>query len=536
MTTVLDLAVPSQLMLALVPDLVLMGGAMILLLWAAWRPDSDEHQRNVGMACIALTGITMLVTLNWIGRYEAGPGPIALDNFRWLVDVIVLLGTVFTIALSMDDNMRTRITAAESHVLVLLASSGMMLLASARDLMIVFLGIELMSIAVYALSGMNRRSERSAEGALKYFLLGAFSTAFLLYGIALVYGATGTTNLTVIAGRVALFNLGHSPLLITGIALMLIGFGFKVATVPFHMWAPDVYDGAPSAITAYMAATVKAAAFAAFIRVWLEAFPFTWASWHPALSGIAIATMVIGNAIGLAQKNLKRLLAYSSIAHAGYMLVAIAAGTFQGASAMLFYLFIYTLATFGAFAVVVTMTREGQEPVMLEDLAGLWSVRPWLALSMGVIMMSLLGFPIFGGAGLFAKWYILQAALQAPVKQTTLSVVLVLTTVVSAGYYLYVVMLMFMRPRPEGAPVPERAGGLTRVVLGVSVALILIIGVVPETVVTIARNGRPRMEVDPTTTAIPAAGTALLQVAPSGGLPIATRDSTTIRTAANTIR
>ena len=506
MITTLNLAAPAQLTVALVPDLVLTGGAMILLVWAAWRPDSDRHQRNVGLASIVLSAVTMLFALNWAGRYDAGPGPIALDNFRWLVDAVILIGTIFAIALSMDDNMRIRVTAAESHVLILLASAGMMLLAAARDLMIVFLGIELMSISVYALAGMNRRSERSAEGALKYFLLGAFSTAFLLYGIALVYGATGTTNLTTIAGRIATFHLGNSPLLIAGIALLLIGFGFKIASVPFHMWAPDVYDGAPSAITAYMAATVKAAAFAAFIRVWLEAFPVSWTSWHPALSGLAIASMIFGNAIGLAQKNLKRLLAYSSIGHAGYLLVAVTAGTFQGSSAMLFYLFVYTLATFGAFAVVITLTPEGQGTVMLDDLAGLWSIRPWLAFSMTIIMLSLLGFPIFGGAGFFAKWYILQAALQAPVKQTLLAVVLVLTTVVSAGYYLRVVMLMIMRPRLEGRPAPFRSGGLTQTVLALSVALILLLGVFPESAVRVARNGSPRVEGGPATTAFPTSG------------------------------
>src|SRR4051812_21307432 len=409
--TTLDVTVPGQLTLALLPDLVLMGGAMILLLAAVWRRESDEHQRTIGIASILLCGITILLVLNWATRYTATPGPISIDNFRWLMDVVILLGTVFAIALSMDDNMRSGITAAESHVLILLASSGMMLLAAARDLMIVFLGIELMSISVYALAGINRRSERSAEGALKYFLLGAFSTAFLLYGIALGYGATGTTNLTIIGGRIAVFHLERSPILLIGIGMMVIGFGFKVATVPFHMWAPDVYEGAPSPITAYMAATVKAAAFAAFIRVWLEAFPYSWPIWLPVITGLAIATMIVGNAIGLAQKNLKRLLAYSSIGHAGYLLVAIASGTPQGSSAMLFYLFVYTLATFGAFAVVVTLTRDGQESVTLDELAGLWSVRPWLALSMAVIMLALLGFPIFGGAGFFAKWYILQAIL-----------------------------------------------------------------------------------------------------------------------------
>src|SRR5512143_1076757 len=212
--TNLDLGIPAQLTLALVPDLVLMGGAMLLLVWAAWRPESQAHQRRVGLASIVLAGVVLMLSFAWADRYTAGQGPIALDTFRWFADVVILLGTVFTIALSMDDNMRSGITAAESHVLVLLASSGMMLLAAARDLIIVFLGIELMSIAVYALAGMNRRSVRSAEGALKYFLLGAFSTAFLLYGIALIYGATGTTNLALIGARVSdpALQIAHSPL------------------------------------------------------------------------------------------------------------------------------------------------------------------------------------------------------------------------------------------------------------------------------------------------------------------------------------
>ena len=523
MITTLDLTVPAQLSLALVPDLVLMAGAMVLLVWAAWRPDSDTHQRNVGMASIVLSGIVLLLSLAWAGRYTGTNGPIALDTFRWLADVVILLGTVFTIALGMDDNMRAGITAGESHVLVLLASSGMMLLAAARDLIVVFLGIELMSIAVYALAGMNRRSVRSAEGALKYFLLGAFSTAFLLYGIALVYGATGTTNLGLIAARTTTYGLAASPLLVAGIALMLIGFGFKVASVPFHMWAPDVYDGAPTAITAYMAATVKAAAFAAFIRVWLEAFPFSANLWHPALSGLAIATMIVGNAIGIVQRNLKRMLAYSSIGHAGYLMVAIAAGTVQGSSALLFYLFIYTLATFGAFAVVVALTHERQNAVMLDELAGLWSVRPWLALSMAVLMLALMGFPVFGGAGFFAKWYVLQAALQAPVKQTTLVVVLVLTTVISAGYYLYVVMLMFMRPRAEGMPTPEHAGGLTRMVLAITVILIVILGVVPDAAVEVTRGGQPRLQEAQSASPAMPAPPGRLDAASGGGRPAAVR-------------
>lgn len=489
--SVFDLARPLQLTAALTPDLVLMIGAMILVVAAAWRPDSASRQRVIGWGSIIVTLLAMAAVIYFlIGGYGAGPGPIAVDNYRWMVDIVILLGTLLTLMLAIDDNDRELITAPETHVLVLLASSGMMLLAAARDLMIVFLGIELMSISVYALAGINRRSIRSAEGALKYFLLGAFSTAFLLYGIALVYGATGATNLELIGQRA---NAGGSPLFVIGIAMLLIGFGFKVATVPFHMWAPDVYDGSPSPITAYMAATVKTAAFAAFLRAWLEAFPSAFNAWHPAVVGLAIATMVVGNAIGLWQQNIKRMLAYSSIGHAGYLLVALAAGTTQGASALIFYLLIYTLATFGCFAVVSSLTRTGAGTVRLDELAGLWSVRPWTAFGMAVLMLALLGFPIFGGAGFFAKWYVIQAALQSDTPQTLLVVVLVLTTVISAGYYLYVIRVMFMRPRIEGLALPARAGGLTRVVLVATVLLLLILGVVPDYVVRLTWAGRPQL-------------------------------------------
>ncbi|MEO7712868.1 MAG: NADH-quinone oxidoreductase subunit N [Gemmatimonadaceae bacterium] len=488
-----DLANPAHLSAALLPDLVLMAGAMILLLVAVWRRESAAHQRTIGVLSIGLSVVTLAtVILMMFSRPSASDGPIAVDNFRWMVDIIILLGTIGALALGIDDNDRSGTTTAETHVLILLASSGMMLLAAARDLMIVFLGIELMSVAVYALAGINRRSERSAEGALKYFLLGAFSTAFLLYGIALVYGATGTTGLHEIRVRVVEHGLSTSPILLIGIALLLVGFGFKVSTVPFHMWAPDVYDGSPNPVTAYMAATVKTAAFAAFLRVWIEAFPAEYGVWHRAVAGLAIATMVIGNAIGLQQRNLKRLLAYSSIAHAGFILVAIATGTLQGASAMLFYLLAYTLATFGAFAIIIVMSR-GDAPVTTDDISGLWTVRPWLAVGMSVFMLALMGFPIAGGVGFFAKWYILKAALQAPTPQITLSVVLVLTTVISAGYYLYVIMVMFMRPRLADAAVVGRTPGWTRFVMVACAAAILILGILPDYAVRYAAVGQPRI-------------------------------------------
>jgi NADH-quinone oxidoreductase subunit N len=492
----LDLSIPINLTIALGPDLFLMVSAMFLLLMAAWRPDSAAHQRRVATASILVAIAAAGLTWWYLFKgYSAAPGPIAVDNFRWMADMVILIGAIFAIALARDDNDRQGIAVAETHVLILLAASGMMLLAAARDLMIVFLAVELMSIAIYALAGLNRRSVRAAEGALKYFLLGAFSSAFLLYGIALVYGATGSTNLSVIATRLISPEVAMgSPLLLAGIALLLVGFGFKVATVPFHMWAPDVYDGAPSPITAFMASTVKAAAFVSFLRVWIEAFPGAYSSWHTALGMLAILTMVVGNAVGLVQKNMKRLLAYSSIGHAGYLLVAIAPSTLQGASAMLFYLLVYTLATFGAFAVIVSLTRPGRSTVMLDDLKGLWAVHPWLATAMAVIMLALLGFPIFGGAGFFAKWYVLQAALQATIPQTTLAVAVVLTSVVSAGYYLYVIVVMFMKaPDPDREAVPPTPM-LTRAVLAVTVIGILVLGVYPNWIQALAQKGWPRVE------------------------------------------
>ena len=490
----LDLSIPSQLTTALGPDLLLIGGAMMLLLWAAWRPETEAHQRSIGIASIVLcVSVMIAIAFYWARGYSATVGVIAVDNLRWSSDIVLLIATIGTIALSMDYNRREGIVAGESHVLVLLATSGMMTLAAARDLIIVFLGIEIMSVAVYVLAGLNRRSSRSAESAIKYFLLGAFSTAFLLYGIALVYGATGTMNLATIGERARDLHLGASPLLVVGIGLLLVGFGFKVAAAPFHMWAPDVYEGAPTPITAYMAAAVKAAAFVAFLRVWVEAFPTASNAWHSAVWWLAVATMVVGNLIALAQKNIKRMLAYSSIAHAGYILVAIAIGTAAASSAFVFYILAYTLATLGAFGVIVALGEAGESHLNIEDYAGLWSVRPWLASAMAVFMLALLGFPIFGGMGFLAKYWIIQSALQAPAPQTKLVVILVVASLVSAGYYLYVVMVMFMRPRPAEAPLPSPAGGWTRFVIASAAVLILVFGIMPNAIVRWTSRSHPSM-------------------------------------------
>ena len=488
-----ELSRPLDLTIALAPDLVLMAGAMILLLATAWGAESPQRQRAVGRWSIVLCILTLVAVIYmWWAGHTAARGVIAVDAFRWATDVLVLLGAILTLALSMDYLEREGIDVAEAHVLILFATAGMMLLAAARDLMIVFLGIELMSIAVYVLAGLNRRSSRAAEAALKYFLLGAFSTGFLLYGIALVFGATGSTNIADIGAAVIERGLATNAMLLAGVALLVVGLGFKVAAVPFHMWTPDVYEGAPTPMTAFMAAAVKAAAFAVFLRIWMEAFPYLNAAWHKPLWYLAVVTMVVGNIVALAQKNIKRMLAYSSIAHAGYLLVAIVVSNFEGASAYLFYIFAYTLATMGAFAVVMALAQTGERGQQIEDYAGLWRVRPGLSAAMAVFMLALLGFPIVGGMGFFAKWYVLQAALRPP-SQTNLAIWLVLTSVVSAGYYLYVVMVMFMKPRPADAHTPGKVPGMTRFVIATCAIVLLVVGIWPQPVLRIARRSLPQL-------------------------------------------
>ena len=501
---VLDLSQPMSLTRAIAPDLLLCAGAMIMLLYAAWRPESQAHQRRValGSMTVALLTLVAVIVVSMAG-WTASSGPVAVDGFRWATDVVLLLATVIAIGLSMDYNAREGITAPEAHVLVLFATAGMMIMAAARDLMVLFLGLETMSVSIYVLVGMNRRSARSAEGALKYFLLGAFSTAFLLYGIALVYGATGSTNLSMIGGRIGALSLGDSPMLLVGVALLLVGFAFKIAAAPFHMWAPDVYEGAPTPITAYMAAAVKAAAFAAFLRVWIEAFGHIYVSWHDALWWLSALTMFVGNLVALQQRNLKRMLAYSSIGHTGFLLVAITAATSQAASALLFYLFAYTLATMGAFAVIISLGSGDHARERVEDYHGLWHERPGLAIAMAVFMLAMLGFPVFGGMGFFAKWYVLQAAIDAAAPQVRLAVILVLATTISAGYYLYVVMVMFMKPRPESAAPLPRIGGMSQAVIMASVALLLFFGLFPDPVVRWARRGTELVPAMPPAAAIP---------------------------------
>jgi NADH-quinone oxidoreductase subunit N len=340
---------------------------------------------------------------------------------------------------------------------------------------VLFLGLEVMSVAVYVLAGYNRANASSSEAALKYFLIGAFASGFLLYGIALVYGATGTTNLSLIGAQLAGGQLSLMAAL--GLGLLLIGFGFKVAAVPFHMWAPDVYDGAPTPVTAFMATGVKIAAFAALVRVLVEGFPAAHGLWQPVIAGLAIASMIVGNLVALAQPTIKRMLAYSSIAHAGYLLAAVWPGTRLGSGAVLLYLAAYGLTTLASFGFLAALGRHGERSVTYDDLAGLAASRPWIAAGLSICMLSLLGFP--GTFGFIGKWYILSALVAEG--QIILPVVLVITSVISAGYYLPVIMAMYMKsPASEDVHQGVRLYPAAAGAIALSVVAVLVFGFWPR--------------------------------------------------------
>jgi len=486
MTGGIDLSTPAGVTLALLPELVLSACSLAVLLVVAWRHRTEEDSILAGWLSLGSLGVTgAALGYLWVGGYQAQGIPlmIALDGFRYVGSVLFLIAAAGTILFSLSYLPRERLLAPEFYPLLLFATSGMMYMAGAQDLIVLFLGLEIMSMSIYILAGFNRSNPASAEAALKYFLLGAFASGFLLYGIALVYGSTGTTNLPLIGAQLS----DGVPLMASiGIGLLLIGFGFKVAAVPFHMWAPDVYDGSPTPVTAFMATGVKAAAFITLVRVLTESFPSAIQEWRQVVQVLAVASMVVGNLVALSQHSLKRMLAYSSIAHAGYLLVAVWTGTEFGATALLVYLFAYTLTSLGAFGLLGVLGRDGERDVKLPDIAGLGATRPGMAFALSVCMLSLLGFP--GTLGFVGKWYIMSGAVEQ--HQPWLAVVLVLTSVVSAGYYLPVIMSIYMKsPR---VPLAHHDSGLApaaRFAVVVSVAALLLFGVWPQAVLRAAAYG-----------------------------------------------
>ena len=477
---------------ALLPEIVVCVGAMVVLLvGVSGQRGRGDHgtlpRSSTDLGWLALGTLLLAALANgWLyGVVEVGrAGLVVVDGFRLFANWIFLIGAALGILVSLSYVDRQRLQAGEYYALMLFATAGMMFMAGAADLIVVFLGLEVMSIAVYALSAFNRRDRRSAEAGLKYFLLGAFSTGFFLYGIALVYGATGSTNLAAIADAVRSGSI-QAPFLLIGIGLLAIGFAFKVSAVPFHMWTPDVYEGAPTPVTAFMSATVKTAAFVAFLRVFLTGFEAVYSGWYTVLWWLAAVTMVVANLVALVQPSVKRMLAYSSVAHGGYLLVAVTAANETAAAGLLFYLLVYTLMNIGAFAVVLTVSRQSEENQRIEDYAGLGHHQPALGVVLTIFLLSLAGFP--GTGGFMAKIYLLQGAVDAEL--WTLAVILVLATVVSYYYYLRVAWYVWMRDparadQHDGIHIP----GATRLVLGAGVVVILILGIFPSGILDLART------------------------------------------------
>jgi NADH-quinone oxidoreductase subunit N len=496
----IDLGSPLGVTLALMPEIVISGWALVVLLVASWRHTTAEDSRLSGWLTLAglLLGAATLAALWVSGASPDGlPHMVALDPYRYGASMIAVLAAAGTVLISLGYLERERLLAPEYYPLILLATAGMMFLAGAEDLIVLFLGLEVMSVAVYVLAGYNRADPFSSEAALKYFLIGAFASGFLLYGIALVYGVTGTTNLPLIGAQLAGRPL---PLMAAlGLGLLLIGMGFKISAVPFHMWAPDVYDGSPTPVSGFMATGVKAAAFAALVRLLLEAFPSSVALWQPIIAALAVASMVVGNLVALAQRSLKRMLAYSSIAHAGYMLVAVWTGTPIGGGAVLLYLLAYGITTLASFGFLTALGRGGERDVTYDDIAGLAAERPLIAFGLGVCMLSLLGFP--GTVGFIGKWYILSATVAQG--EMILPVILVLTSVLSAGYYLPVIMAMYMRP----SPAPDRHAGVSLSptaagAIALSVVAVLLFGFWPGELLDLAGSSARTL----TQTALPMAG------------------------------
>ena len=410
-----------------------------------------------------------------------------LDNFALFFNLVFVLITVITVLISFTYMEREDLENSEYYVLLLFSVAGLMLMASAGDLIIVFLGLELLSLPLYMLAGFSRLRLQSDESAVKYVLLGAFASGFLLYGIALMYGATETTNLAGIATAVA--QDGFGTLLLIGMGLLIAGLGFKAALVPFHMWTPDVYEGAPTPVTAYMSVAAKTATFAALARVFVGAVPEAPVETVWVLGGVAAATMIVGNVAALVQNNIKRLLGYSSIAHAGYLLVglvaaSVATGETRGLAiqSLLFYSVAYSFMNLGAFGVVTFLGRRGEEFAAVSDYAGLARRRPWLAAMMALFMLSLAGVP--PTVGFVGKFYLFGAAIDAG--HAWLAIVGLLTSVVSAYYYLRVVYVMYMQgPSAEPAPLSHSALAATAVV--VSAAAVLLLGLVPSILLDLSR-------------------------------------------------
>jgi NADH-quinone oxidoreductase subunit N len=433
-------------LLPVLPELVLAAGAMVLLMLGAYRgQQTTSLVTGLSVCLLVLTGALEL----WLpgGKLTTFGGSFIVDDFARFLKILALIGSAATLILSAEYLADSSRRIFEYAILVLLSTLGMMVLISAGDLIMLYLGLELMSLALYVVAASNRDNVKSTEAGLKYFVLGALSSGMLLYGASLIYGFTGTVGFAGIAAAVKTGSVG----IVFGLVFLLAGLCFKVSAVPFHMWTPDVYEGAPTPVTAFFASAPKVAALAVFTRVALTAFPGIVSQWQQIVVFVAIASMALGSFAAIGQRNIKRLMAYSSIGHMGYALVGLAAGTAEGAQGVLVYISIYVAMTLGSFAVILSMKRDGQHVENIGDFAGLSRTNPLLAFFFAMLLFSLAGIPPL--AGFFAKWYVFVAAIKAGL--FTLAVVGVLTSVVGAFYYLNIIKVMYF-DEPLGKLDPMR--------------------------------------------------------------------------------
>jgi NADH-quinone oxidoreductase subunit N len=461
--------------------MIVAGWALLLLVVDLWIP---RYRKGI-TALLAVIGLAIA-----LGFVLASSGStilgfnqmVVLDGFASFMQVLFLVSGMAAVALAYDYIQRMNINHGEFYVLMMFSIAGMMMMSQAYNLLMVFLALELLSIPLYVLTGFARTQLESEEASLKYFLLGAFASGFVLYGTALIFSATGQLDFVGIAAVVEAGS-ANSVLFLIGSALLLVGFGFKIAAVPFQMWTPDVYQGAPTPVTAFMSVAVKAAGFAALMRVFLVLFPSLSEHLTPILWVMAALTMIVGNIVALAQNNLKRMLAYSAIAHAGYILMAfVAFGNGEvvrnTVAATLFYLVAYGLTSFGAWSLVVVLEREFGKGILLDDLAGIGKVYPWLGVAMLVFMLSFAGVPLT--MGFWGKFYLFRTAVQAG--YIGLAIIGLLTSVASAYYYLRVVVYMFMKPgKPE-----LQINPWVSFVIGVAALAVLLLSLMPWTILELA--------------------------------------------------
>jgi NADH-quinone oxidoreductase subunit N len=463
-------------LLPVLPELVLATGAMVLLMLGAYR-GQDTTRTVTWLSIVLLVGTGVLELMLPAGKLTTFGGSFIVDDFARFLKVLALIGSAATLILSAEFLSNPSGRIFEFPILVVLSTLGMMVLISAGDLIMLYLGLELMSLSLYVVAASNRDNSKSVEAGLKYFVLGALSSGMLLYGASLIYGFTGTVAFTGIAAAAKTGSTG----IVFGLVFLLAGLCFKVSAVPFHMWTPDVYEGAPTPVTAFFASAPKVAALAVFTRVALTAFPGIVPQWQQIIVFVAIASMALGSFAAIGQTNIKRLMAYSSIGHMGFALVGLASGTVEGAQGVLIYIAIYVAMTLGSFAIILAMKRNGQAVEQISDFAGLSRTNPLLAFFFAMLLFSLAGIPPL--AGFFAKWYVFVAAIKANL--FTLAVIGVLSSVVGAFYYLSIIKVMYF-DEPAGKLDPVRVE--LRSVLAVAGIFNIFFFVYPGPLVSVATS------------------------------------------------